>query len=75
LGGLQLGARSLGNNLMDPTNEPGPATLLCPRCKALIYYDTRGDVEAKNICPKCKTIIPELEGKLIVAFEWPEKGK
>jgi DNA-binding response OmpR family regulator len=55
--------------------RPGPATLLCPRCKAVIYYDLRGNIEAKNICQKCKTIIPELNGKLIVAFERPGKGR
>jgi uncharacterized protein YbaR (Trm112 family) len=60
---------------MDPLNEFGLPTLVCPRCKTLIYYDPRGDIEAKNVCPKCKTLIPELEGKLIVAFEWPEKGQ
>ena len=69
---LAVAAKILGDQRHGPMNEP--SSLLCPRCKAVIYYDPRGDIEAKNICPKCKTIIPELEGKLIVAFERPRKG-
>src|SRR5262249_7110308 len=42
----------------------------CPRCKTVIYYDPRGNKESKNLCPKCKTVLPELEGKLIIAFDW-----
>jgi hypothetical protein len=45
-------------------------TIACSGCKSVIYYDLRGNKESKNVCPKCNTDVPELEGKLVIAFDW-----